>query len=128
MSSSFMSMTLRPPACTTTTHRGSRARIPARARETHWSPRVPGVPVLPEDVAQLAAGRDVQLGEDLAEVPFDRPRAEEQAGTDLRIRVAVPHQLRDLPLLRRQFGIGTGFGRAPADRLPGRLQFAAGPL
>ena len=35
-----------------------------------------------QDVSQLTSRRDAELDEDLAEVPLDRPRAEEQPGPD----------------------------------------------
>ena len=50
--------------------------------------------------AQLAAGADAELGEDLAQVPFDGARAEEQLGADLRVGPAVPGQPGDVGLLR----------------------------
>ena len=49
--------------------------------------------------AQLAAGADTELDEDLAQVPFDRAHGQEQLGADLRIGVAVPGQPGDAGLL-----------------------------
>jgi hypothetical protein len=42
--------------------------------------------------AQLAAGVDTQLGEYLAQVPFDCPHGQEQLGADLGIGTAVSRQ------------------------------------
>src|SRR4051794_21335097 len=41
---------------------------------------------------ELPAGRDAELREDLAQVPFDRVRAEEEPRPDLDIREAAPGQ------------------------------------
>ena len=50
---------------------------------------------------ELAAGGDAELGEDLAQVPFDRPRAEEQLGTDLPVTAPVAGEPGDrLPTAR----------------------------
>src|SRR6185312_12702265 len=51
---------------------------------------------------QLLAIVDPELGEHFAQMPFHGARAEEEPCTDLRVRQAVPGQLRNLPLLRRQ--------------------------
>ena len=51
---------------------------------------------------QLAAGADAELGEDLAQVPFDRARGQEQLGADLGVGAAVAGQPGDLLLLRRE--------------------------
>jgi hypothetical protein len=47
---------------------------------------------------QFVAGADAELGEYLAQVPFDRARAEEQLGADLRVRQAVAGEPGDLLL------------------------------
>jgi hypothetical protein len=51
---------------------------------------------------QFGARCDAELGEDLAQVVFDRARAEEQMGGDLAIGQALGGQARDLEFLRRQ--------------------------
>src|SRR5438477_1443959 len=53
-------------------------------------------------VSQLSAGTDVELGEHVVQMPLNRPRAEKQPRTDLRIRKPIAGQARDLALLRRQ--------------------------
>jgi hypothetical protein len=52
--------------------------------------------------AKLPAAADIELAEDLAQVVFDRARADEQLGADLRVGVPVAGQPRDLELLGRQ--------------------------
>jgi hypothetical protein len=59
-------------------------------------------------------------------VPLDRARADEQEGADLRVRVAVGRQLRDLGFLRGEFV--AGLDTALADGLTGRRQLAPGAL
>jgi hypothetical protein len=54
--------------------------------------------------AQLAARSDPELGEHVAQVPFDRAGGQKQLGADL----------------------GAGLHRVLADRLAGGLQFAPG--
>jgi hypothetical protein len=48
---------------------------------------------------ELAAGGDVELGEDLGQVVFDGTRGQEQLGGDLRVRHARLGQPRDPGLL-----------------------------
>ena len=63
---------------------------------------------------ELSTGADAELGEDLPQVPFDGPRADEQRLPDLRIRVATGRELAALPLelrdprlvIRRRAGAG----------------------
>jgi len=52
--------------------------------------------------SELPARADPELAEDLARVPLDRARAEEQLRADLRIRVAAGRQQCDLALPRRR--------------------------
>jgi hypothetical protein len=74
------------------------------------------LPELRQRGGQFAAGADAELDEDLAQVPFDRPRGQEQLGADLRIGPAVPRQPGDEGLLPGQPGDGLGaFGcRSPS--------------
>src|SRR5690349_14815757 len=51
-------------------------------------------------------------------MPLDRPRAEKQSGTDVRVRQTVERHQCDLSLLGGQLVIGRSFGGAFADRLP----------
>jgi len=51
-------------------------------------------------VAELSAGRDVELSEDVVEVPFDRSGADVQLLGDFGVRVAVSGQRGDLRFLR----------------------------
>src|SRR5580693_8348099 len=74
----------------------------------------------------LPAGADLELGTNLGQVPFDRPRGQEQLGADLLVGQALPGQPRDLGLLRGE--LVARAGGALADRLPGGQQLAAGPL
>ena len=57
---------------------------------------------------------------------FDRPRTEEQAGTDLGVRQPFASEPRDLRLLRGQ--LIAGLDRPRTDLLAGRRQLAAGAL
>src|SRR5580765_2282075 len=59
-----------------------------------WLPRLSG-----QGDRELLAGADVELREHLVQVPFDGARAEEELRTDLRVRLTVPGELRDLCLL-----------------------------
>jgi hypothetical protein len=49
---------------------------------------------------QLLPGGDVEFREHLAQVPLDRPRADEQLGADLGICQALAGEAADVPLLR----------------------------
>ena len=60
-----------------------------------------GVPS-PQRRAQLPAGADAELGEDLAQVVLDGARADEQLRADLRVRLAVGGEPGDLRLLGRE--------------------------
>ena len=51
--------------------------------------RSSGVQVVGQDVVDLAAGADAELGEDFAQVVLDRPGADEQPGANLRVQQAV---------------------------------------
>jgi hypothetical protein len=53
-----------------------------------------------QDAGQFAAGADAELDEDLAQMPFDRARAEKQLGADLGVGAAIEGAAGDLPLLR----------------------------
>jgi hypothetical protein len=75
---------------------------------------------------ELSAGADVELREDLVQVPFDGARAEEQLRADLRVRVTVARELRDLGLLGRE--VVAAFRRTLADRLAGGHQLSTGAL
>src|SRR5688500_6870130 len=52
-----------------------------------------------ERASELPPRADVELHEHLTQVPFDRARAEEQLGADLRIRMPVARESGDLCLL-----------------------------
>src|SRR6266566_5319250 len=85
-----------------------------------------GIRVRGQEAVKLAAGADVELGEDLGQVVLDRAWADEQPGTDLRVGQAVPGQPRDLGLLRGQ--LDSGLDGALARGLASSGQFAPGPL
>ena len=55
-----------------------------------------------QGVVEAHARADPELGEHIAQVPFDRPRADEELGGDLRIGVAVAREPGDVRLLRRE--------------------------
>ena len=84
-----------------------------------------GIRVGGQGAVKLAAGADVELGEDLGQVVLNRARADEQPGTDLRVGQPVPGQPRDLGLLRGQ--LDGGLHGASARGLAGGQQLAAGP-
>jgi hypothetical protein len=67
---------------------------------------------------ELAARRDVELGEDLVEVISDGPGAYKQPGANLGVGEAVAGEPRDLGLLSRE--IPSGLDDAFADPLAGR--------
>src|SRR5258705_9371808 len=86
--------------------------------------RVPAV--AGQRLQELAARGDAELAEDVAQVPFDRPRGQEQLGADLPVGQARPGQPGDLGLLRGELVVrGDG---ALADGLAGGPQLAAGPV
>jgi len=75
---------------------------------------------------KVTARLDLELAEDLAEMPLHRPRAKEQLSTDLGVRPSIASQLGYLLLLRREFGaVGV---RSPTQFLSSRLQLATGTL
>src|SRR5260370_10447436 len=76
--------------------------------------------------AKLFAGADVELGEDLAQMPFDGAGAEEQLGADLRIRQPVTCEPGDLHLLRGELVARPD--RALAHGLTRRQQLATAAL
>src|SRR3954447_5709283 len=73
---------------------------------------------------ELAARRDVELREDLAQVVGDRVRADVQARADLWVREAVAREPCDLNLLSG--AVFPGLDAAPAGALAGRRQLALG--
>src|SRR3954452_20525416 len=56
----------------------------------------------PCSASQLPAGTNAELGEHVAQMPLDSPRAEEELRPDLRVRQPIGGKQRDLPLLRGQ--------------------------
>ena len=76
--------------------------------------------------AEFPARGDAQLDEHLTQVPLDRPRADEQLGTDFRIGIAGPGEPGDLGLLGSEL-VGR-LEAALAHVLAGRQQLAAGSL
>src|SRR5580658_882031 len=69
---------------------------------TVGSARGRGVRVGRQDAAEIAAGGDVELGEDLAQVVLDGARGQEQPSADLRVGQTVAGQPGNLGLLRSQ--------------------------
>src|SRR5690349_20800571 len=82
-----------------------------------------GARVLRERSRELAPGADAELREHLAQMPFDRPWAEEESRADLRIGHAVAGEPGDLLLLRGE--LVACLGAALADLLAGREELAA---
>src|SRR3954454_3540026 len=76
--------------------------------------------------AEFAAGGDADLGEDLAEVPFDGAGGQEELGADLGVGEAFYGQPDDRGLLRGEFGRGRG--GALAGSLAGGGQLALGAV
>src|SRR6476620_1938239 len=77
-------------------------------------------------VAELSAGRDVELSEDVVEVPFDRSGADVQLLGDFGVRVAVSGQRGDLRFLRCEPGVWAV--AAGENWFTGRPQFTASPV
>lgn len=69
-----------------------------------WCGRGGCVAVAVEGGVEFAAGGDVELGKDVAQVPFHGACAREQFGADLVVGAPCAGQLGDLFLLGRQFG------------------------
>jgi len=76
--------------------------------------------------AEVFAGGDAELGEDVAKVPLDGARANEQLGGDLLVCLPVPGQPGDLGLLADE--VGEGLDGALAHGFPGGRKLAAGAL
>src|SRR5258708_15375654 len=76
-------------------------------------------------LCKLPAGTDAQLGENLAQMPFDGAMAEEQLLADLRVREAIVSQASDLRFLRRERLVG--IGGAPVPPLPPGAQIPPRP-
>src|SRR5689334_14282974 len=94
--------------------------VTARRRDLRRGARLTDVP---QRCSQLLARPDVELGEHLAQVVFDRTRADEELGADLGVRASVDGQARDLRLLRRQ--LVERLDCPLAHALAGRDQLAA---
>src|SRR5258708_11315964 len=111
--------------------RRARSDIPGRTRNV-GSAWADGARVAGQDVVELAAGGDADLGEDLAQVVLDRARADEQPGADLRVGQPLPRQPRDLGLLSGQRVTGlagphAGPLDARADGLAASQPCSSGP-
>src|SRR5262245_5467314 len=89
------------------------SRLPGHTGETDWSMRprprtAAGRSGFQLHATQPPTGRDVELGEDLAKVPFDGSRTQEQPLADLGVGETVPGQPGDEGFLRGQ-AAGRGF-------------------
>src|SRR4051795_10793440 len=80
----------------------------------------------PCSASQLPAGTNAELGEHVAQMPLDSPRAEEELRPDLRVRQPIGGKQRDLPLLRGQ--IVASLDGPPTHLLAGGLKLFAGAL
>src|SRR3954466_8700870 len=76
--------------------------------------------------AQLPAGLEPELGENVAQMPLDGAVAEEQLRADLQVGVSLGGEARDLRLLQGERIVGR-IG-ALARRFAGGGQFACGTL
>jgi hypothetical protein len=76
---------------------------------------------------KFASGLDFELGEDLAQMPLHSAGAQEQLRTDFGVDASLACQLRDLILLRSQFGAARAVG-SPTHFLPRRLELTASAL
>ena len=79
-----------------------------------------------QGLLQLPPGADAELGEYLAQVPFDGPGTDEELSADLLVRQAVPSEPRDERFLLGEL-IG-GIDGALAYGRAGGQQFAASSL
>src|SRR5215472_17738299 len=97
-------------------------------RSPESAPRLPAWPasILGEDAGQVAAGADLELGEDLVQVVLDRLAADEQLGGDLLVGRPVARQGGDLGLLRGEL-VSRGDG-AFAGGLAGGRELTRSPL
>src|SRR5208282_571361 len=77
-------------------------------------------------LTEFFPGADAELGEDLVQVPLDRPSADEQPDADLCVGVPVAGEPGDLGLLCGQ--LAGRLDGALADGLPGGQQLAPGAL
>src|SRR4051812_1255753 len=75
---------------------------PLRPEAAAPSDRLRRVGIERNGVAKLPARADVELGEDLPEVPLDGAGTQEETSADLGIRMPVTREPRDLRLLRRE--------------------------
>src|SRR3954465_8283885 len=80
----------------------------------------------PCSASQLPAGTNAELGEHVAQMPLDSPRAQEEPRPDLRVRQPIGGKQRDLPLLRGQ--IVPRLDDPPPHLLAGGLKLLAGAL
>jgi Voltage-dependent anion channel len=92
------------------------------------APRAPQSLAWPRLASAAGSSRraDLELGEDLAQVPFDGPGGQEQVGADLRVGLPVPRQPGDGRLLRGERV--RRLGGTLAGRLAGGQQLAPGPF
>ena len=75
--------------------------------------------VVGQRLAELAAGGDIELGEDLGLVVLHGARGQEQPGGDLRVGQARPDQAGDLDLLGARLSGDQPAGRPGRNPLPG---------
>src|SRR3954453_11648723 len=75
---------------------------------------------------KLPAGAHVEFGEDLAQMPLDGARADEELLPDLGIRTAISRESRDVDFLGRQFV--KRVGSPLAHRFTSRCELMARPL
>jgi hypothetical protein len=91
-----------------------RGVVPGRVRYPsdlgHCAPR--GSSVVKEQMGELRARGDAELGEDFAQVVVDRARREEELRRDLLVRKPISDEADDLQLLRSQLVDGAGIALA----------------
>src|SRR5262245_35590173 len=97
-----------------------------RARRNPWCPPRCALGARPggQRRPELPARADVELLEDVPQVPFDGARTEEELRSDLGIRVSIARERRDLRLLRGE--LRARVVCPLARRRAGREQLAGG--
>src|SRR5215217_7182461 len=98
-------------------------RARGRPWSAPWSGRHRRPRALGERPTELPARADAELGEHLAQMPFDGARADEQLRSDLLVRLPFSCESRYLRLLGGE--LVARLGAAPAHRLAGGHQLAS---
>lgn len=98
---------------------GTIESVVTRSRQAeHWSPRPGGSCESGQLRGQLFPGSDVELREHFAEVPLDGMRAQEQLGSDLRVRQPITSESSDQLLLSSELDASPGCVCGPSPPWP----------